>query len=125
MIPKDDFDIYPYLYLADTLISDTSSVVNEFLALGKHGVIYVLPQKNIKHSDGMSVLSIEPQEWLKDAFVHVAKPEDLEKGVALALNPTSEMQQKLQEYKNYFFTGLDGKSAERVKLQIDKLMKEN
>ena len=123
LIPKDDFDIYPYLFLADTLISDTSSVVNEFLALGKHGVIYVLPQKNIKHSDGMPILSVEPRDWLKDAFVHVDKPQGLLKAVDLALNPTVEMKAKLQEYKNYFFIGLDGKSGERVKAEIDKMMK--
>lgn len=123
LIPKDDFDIYPYLYLADTLISDTSSVINEFLALGKHGVIYVLPQKNIKHSDGMPVLSVEPDEWLKGAFVHIDKPQDLVEAVYTALNPTNSMKQKLLEYRDYFFTGLDGKSGERVKNEIDKLMK--
>jgi hypothetical protein len=123
LIPKDDVDIYPYLYLADTLISDTSSVVNEFLALGKHGVIYVLPQKNIVHSDGMPVLSVEPDEWLKGAFVHVDSPDNLMDAVSTALNPTNEMKQKLMEYRDYFFTGLDGKSGQRVKEQIDKLIK--
>jgi len=122
LIPKDDFDIYPYLYLADTLISDTSSVINEFLALGKFGIIYVLPEKNIKHSDGMEVLSIEPEDWLKGAFVHLNSPEELLESVDLALNPTEEMKLKLEKYRNYFFTGLDGNSAKRVKNKIDELV---
>jgi len=123
LIPREDYDIYPYLDLADTLISDTSSVVNEFLALGKFGVIYVLPYENLNHSDGMPVLSIDPELWLKDAYPHIHKPEELCPAVEKALNPTKEMVQKLTEYRNYFFTGLDGKSGQRVKAEIDKLMK--
>jgi len=124
LIPKNDYDIYPYLFLSDTIISDTSSVINEFLALGKIGIIYVLPEKNIKHSDGMEVLSIEPEEWLKDAFVHIDKPDKLQYAVDLALNPTQKMIENLNEYRNYFFTGLDGNASKRVKNKIDEILKE-
>jgi len=123
LIPKEDYDIYPYLYLADTMISDTSSVLNEFLALGKHGIIYVLPYEKLTHSDGMPILSINPEDWLKGAFPHIDKPDDLIFAVESALNPTIEMRQKLKEYRNYFFTGLDGKASQRVKAKIDELMK--
>jgi CDP-glycerol glycerophosphotransferase (TagB/SpsB family) len=122
LINKKDFDIYPYLYLADTLISDTSSVINEFLALEKHGIIYVLPESKLKHSDGMGSISINPEKWLKGAFPHMFKPEDLLPALQSALNPTTEMKWKLQEYRNYFFTGLDGKSSKRVKEKIDVIM---
>ena len=123
LIPKEDYDIYPYLNLADTIISDTSSVINEFLALGKFGIIYELPYKQLTHSDGMPILSIDPKEWLKGAYPHISSPEALTEAVALALNPTDEMKQKLDEYRNYFFTGLDGKSSQRVKAKIDELVK--
>jgi hypothetical protein len=123
LIAEEDFDIYPYLNLADTLISDTSSVINEFLALGKHGIIYVLPHEKLNHSDGMPVLSIDPAEWLKGAFPQMHKPDDLVPAVKNALNPTTEMKQKLEKYRNYYFTGLDGRSGERVKSEIDILMK--
>ncbi|PID26750.1 MAG: CDP-glycerol glycerophosphotransferase, partial [Candidatus Cloacimonadota bacterium] len=121
-IPENDVDIYPYLYLADTMISDTSSVINEFLALGKHGIIYVLPYEDLKHSDGMPVLSIDPKHWLEGAFPHMYEPKDLLPAVEKALNPTQDMKEKLEEYRNYFFTGLDGKAGKRVKSKIDKLM---
>lgn len=32
------------------------------------------------------------------------------------------MKTKLDEYRNYNFTGLDGKSSERVELKIDEIM---
>ena len=104
------------------MISDTSSVINEFLALGKHGIIYVLPHDKLNHSDGMPVLSIDPKEWLKGAFPQMHTPEDLLKAVESALNPSKEMKQKLDQYKDYFFKGLDGNSGERVKAEIDKIM---
>ncbi len=122
LIPEDDYDIFPYLYLADTLISDTSSVVNEFLALNKFGIIYNLDYSKLNHSDGMPTLSIPPKDWLAGAFPHIDSPDDLQAAVEQALNPSDEMKKKLEEYRNYFFTGLDGKAGERVKAEIDKLM---
>ena len=123
LIKENDFDIYPYLYLADTMISDTSSVVNEFLALGKFGIIYELPDTNPKHSDGMPILSISQKDWLAGAFPHINSSNQLLSAVKSALNPTNKMKEKLNEYRKYFFTGLDGNSAKRVKIEIDKLIK--
>lgn len=123
LVPEDEYDIYPCLYLADTLISDTSSVINEFLALGKHGIIYLLPNKSLKHSDGMPILSIDPAEWLKGAFPHISTPDRLEEAVEQALSPSETMKIKLEEYRNYFFTGLDGKASCRVKECIDSILK--
>ena len=125
LISNNEYDIYPYLHLADTVISDTSSVINEFLALNRIGIIYVLPDKKLKHSDGMPILSIEQEEWLKGAFVHIDTPDLVVEAVERALNPTARMKERLQYYRNYFFTGLDGKSAMRVKSEIDRLTVES
>lgn len=122
LVPKEEYDVYPYLDIADTLLSDTSSVVNEFLALGRHGIIYELPEQNLLHSDGMPVLSIEPSQWLKGAFPHIDHPEQLQKAVERALDPSGEMKHKLNEYRDYFFTGLDGGASKRVKNIIDPLL---
>ena len=110
--------------LADTIISDTSSVINEFLALGKFGIIYILPNSKLKHSDGMESVSIDPAKWLQGAFPHISQPEDLLSAVQTALHPTSKMKEKLKEYRKYFFTGLDGKSGARVKAKIDEILRE-
>jgi hypothetical protein len=122
LVPQSEYDIYPYLFLADTLVSDTSSVVNEFLALGRHGVIYLLPQGNPRHSDGMSVLSIDPEDWLKNAFPHISHSDQLKSAVETAVFPPDEMKLKLNEYRRYFFKGLDGKASVRVKEHIDLVL---
>ena len=54
--------------------------------------------------------------------VWLQSPDDLLPAVEQALNPTEEMKAKLNEYRNYFFTGLDGKSGGRVKTKIDEIM---
>lgn len=123
LIPKEEYDIYPYLVLADTMISDTSSVVNEFLALGKFGIIYVLPNEKLNHSDGMPKLSVDPAKWLEGAFPRMNEPEELHQVVEAALNPSDEMKKRLASYRDYFFTGLDGNASYRVKAEIDKLIK--
>ncbi len=123
LVPKEEFDVYPYLNLADTMISDTSSVVNEFLALGKHGIIYELPHSQLKHSDGMPVLSIDPVDWLIGAFPHISDPEQLRGALKQALSPTESMKNKLTEYRNYYFTGLNGKASQRVKECIDSILR--
>ncbi len=122
LVPRDDFDVYPYLFAADTLVSDTSSVVNEFLALGRHGVICLLPDGNPRHSDGMPVLSLDPAEWLQGAFPHIRAAHELQGAVKRALDPDREMMICLEEHRNRFFTGLDGRSSERVKEVIDSVL---
>jgi CDP-glycerol glycerophosphotransferase (TagB/SpsB family) len=123
LVPAEEYDVYPYLFLSDTLVSDTSSVINEFLALGKHGIIFELPSSNLKHSDGMPVLSIDQAEWLAGAFPHISNPDQLLEAAESALSPSAEMHRKLNEYKDYFFTGLDGHSSMRLKKKIDSIVK--
>ncbi len=83
-----------------------------------------MPYEQLNHSDGMPVLSIDPEEWLKGAFPHMHKPEDLLPAVEEALNPTDDMKTKLSEYRTYFFSGLDGKAGIRVKSEIERLLEE-
>jgi len=123
LINEQNHDIQPYLFIADTLISDTSSVINEFLALGRFGIIYELPHYKEKHSDGMNVLSIDPAQWLKGAFPHINSPESIEAAVQKALHPNDDMIGKHKYYRDYFFTGLDGKSSWRISSSIKKLVK--
>lgn len=124
LISQEIFDIYPFLLISDTLISDTSSVINEYLALGKFGIIYELPHYKKKHSDGMDILAIDPKQWFINAFPHISDPAELKDAVEAALNPSATMLEKHHQYRKYFFTGLDGKASQRVKKIIDSIFKD-
>lgn len=118
LITKEDYDIHPYMYVSDTVISDTSSALAICLALGRVGIIVDFPYPRMKHSDGMPVCAEEPGEYLKGIFIHMQSTGQLMEVVDKALYPAEEHVERLQSYREYYFTGLDGKAGERVRDRI-------
>jgi CDP-glycerol glycerophosphotransferase (TagB/SpsB family) len=68
LIPVDDYNILPYLYAADTLISEASSTMFDFVALDKIGIIFVLPSASLQHHAGAALLDADPQHFLEGTF---------------------------------------------------------
>ena len=122
LVSKDIHDIMPYLYAADTMISEASSVINEFLALERCGIIYDLKDEKLKHSDGEPLLVEKTTEWLKGSFVHISAPGELEPAVEKALNPSKERRKNIKRDKEYIYSCTDGTSSVRVKQVIEELL---
>jgi hypothetical protein len=122
LLPMTEYNIVPYMAAVDTLISEASSTVFDFLALGKTGIVYDLPCDDLKHSDGQPILEEDNREFLKDAFVHVQSPGDLGQGIKRALDPTPAMQAAADRERDYRFYGLDGAAGRRVKEKIEELI---
>lgn len=122
LIPKADFDIHPYMFASDTVISDTSSALAICLALGKVGMIADFPYPRMKHSDGTPVVSDEPGDYLKNVFIHFNQTSLLMDAVEKALYPSAAHRQTLMDYRAYYFTGLDGKAGERARECICKAL---
>jgi len=122
LIPPEDYNIVPYMAAADTLISEASSTVFDFLALGKTGVIYDLPCDTLKHSDGQPILEEDNREFLHDAFVHVAAPGDLGAGIDRAVEPTPDMIAAADRERAHRFYKLDGEASQRTKSVVEKLL---
>lgn len=121
LVGKDDHNILPYMFIADTMISDGSSVINEFLALNRCGIIVDLPEQT--HKDGVSLLENNSKEWLRDSFIHIdPQSENIFEAVEKALCPDSRRLENIYRDKNYIFSYTDGKSAERVKRITEKLL---
>ena len=120
LVGQEEHNILPYMFVSDTMISDGSSVINEFLSLGRCGIIFDLPEET--HRDGTPLLENKSSEWLKDSFVHINKNDDLFDAVEAAINPDEERKQYLLNDKQYIFSYTDGKSAYRVKEIIKKRM---
>ena len=118
LVPKADFDFHPYMFAADTVISDTSSALAICLALGKVGIVADFPYPRMKHSDGMPIVSEEPHEYLRDVFVHFDRVEGLMDAVEEAVNPSAERMARLQAHRKHYFTGLDGRAGERARDRI-------
>jgi CDP-glycerol glycerophosphotransferase (TagB/SpsB family) len=122
LLPMEEYNIVPYMAAADTLISEASSTVFDFLALGKTGIIYDLPSDTLKHSDGQPLLEVDNRQFLKDAFIHVDRPEHLRNAIHAALNPTPAMRDAADRERDYLFYKLDGHASERVKSTIETLI---
>ena len=124
IIPKDDYNILPLLYITDTLVSAASGAITEFLGTGKTGVIYNLDHDSLKHSDGEALLGFDNREYLKDSFVHINTPDELQAGIELALKPTVEMKKAQKTDRDKIFFKLDGKASMRVKQKVEQLISE-
>lgn len=124
LIPKEDYNIIPLMSVADTLVSEASSTVFDFLATGKTGVIYDLPYEELTYSDGGKILNIDNRKFLQDSFVHVNTPEQLAAGIKQALNPTDVMRENARKEREYYFYGLDGNASERTRDLILQLYEE-
>ena len=124
LVPVHHYNILPLMAAADTLLSEASSTVFDFLALKKLGIIYDLDHDRMRHSDGEHVLSIDNREFLKGAFAHINRPEMIGDAVKQALNPTAEMVEKADRYRDYYFYRLDGRASLRLKETVESLLAE-
>ncbi len=122
IIPKDDYNILPLYFVADTLISEASGAITEFLGTGKTGIIYNLDNNKIKHSDGENLLNFDNSKFLKDSFVHINNKQELKEAIRKALNPSDEMKKSQKIDKDKIFYKLDGKASSRIKKEIESLL---
>lgn len=122
LVPKENHNMMPYLYAADTMISDGSSVINEFLALGRCGVIFDLDYSSMRHSDGQPILENDTKHWLSESFVHIDHEDQLQEAVQQALTPSDARAEKLIRDRDYVFSYVDGHSGERVKDKIKEIL---
>ncbi len=124
IIPYEYYSIIPYLFIADTLVSEASGAITEFLATGKIGVIFEMDNDQLRHTDGQRLLVEKRQKFLKDSFVHVGSPDELNAGIAKALNPSQKMINTAKKDRDKYFYKLDGKASLRAKTMIEKLYDE-
>ncbi len=122
LVSKNDHDIMPYLFSADTMISEASSVINEFLALSRCGIIFDLNDDALKHSDGEPLLEEKTTQWLKDSFVHLNDANDLPKAVHEAVYPSQKRLAFLERDRNYIYSSVDGTSSAKVKKVLEALL---
>jgi CDP-glycerol glycerophosphotransferase (TagB/SpsB family) len=122
LVPQSAHNIMPFIFIADTMISDGSSVINEFLALERCGIIYNLIDDRLKHHDGQPLLEDKSSEWLKESFIHIQSPDQVGKAIEEAIFPSHERKKNIRKDKEYIFSYTDGKSALRVKEKVIELI---
>jgi len=114
LIPPDEHNIIPFIFVAETMLSEASSTIFEFLALGKIGIIFDLPCDELSHHDGMPILDEDNRRFLGNAFVHIDDPGSIRYAVQKALRPDPGMRAAAEEIRNSLFYKLDGRASERI-----------
>ena len=105
------------------MISEASSTIFEFLALGKVGIIFDLDCDRLRHHDGMPLLDEDNRRFLEGAFVHIRSAEEIRGAIEKALNPDQAMLEKVEASRQRLFYGLDGRASERIVDKIEELLK--
>jgi CDP-glycerol glycerophosphotransferase (TagB/SpsB family) len=91
----DSAAVAPLLQTADVILSDTSSIITEFLLLEKPAVTFN---------------NSEPE----DVLIDITEPSKLEAALELALSDDNERVRLIKEYNTKMHPYQDGKSGERV-----------
>lgn len=95
--------LLPLLQQADVMVSDTSSIITEFMMLNKPVV---------------TLNNVAPEPSL----INITQSSQLEKAIEDALTPSSKRQQAIKEHVLNLHPYNDGKSAERVLAAADNLI---
>jgi hypothetical protein len=114
LIPPEEHSILPFIFVADTMISEASSTIFEFLALGKVGIIFDLDCNRLRHHDGMPLLDEDNRRFLEGAFVHIKSPEEIRGAIRDAINPDRDMRYNVTKFRRELFYRLDGRASERI-----------
>jgi hypothetical protein len=122
--PVYDYDITPYLYVSDLLISDISSVVNEFTLLNRPMVLIDVPRlishhKTIELKRGVEVSDLE--EWGRHGGHLIKDMQTLAHAVNNGLEHPEEKNEIRQEFARKFFFP-PGEATEKAMGKIYELL---
>ncbi len=102
----DSFDITPFLHLADVLISDTSSVIYEFLVLDK------------------PIITFKTQGRF-DKGIDISHPDELRKAIDRSLQNPEEFRENRMKHIQEINPYLDGRISENIIKKLIKLKEQN
>lgn len=121
LIPRDSYNIIPLYTVADTLISEASGAISEFLITDKVGIIYDLNDNNLKHTDDEPLL-LHDEKFLNNSFIHIDSPTQLKDAIHSAVNPTQDRIDNVKYDKGKYFDKNDGNASSRIKMIIDDIL---
>jgi len=102
----DDYDITPYLHLADVLITDTSSVAYEFMILDKPVITYRTQSR-------------------KNKGIDISRPSELRKAIDISLSDPQEFHQNRINHIKEINPRIDGKICENLISTLEKILNNN
>ncbi len=123
--PIFDYDVVPYLFISGLLISDISSVVNEFTLLDRPMVLIDVPRlisnyQRIEQKRGLETCDLA--DWGQSAGELVKDMQDLPAIITDCLEHPEKKQEIRQEFAEKFFFN-PGHATDRAVAKIYELLK--
>ncbi len=120
----DDYDVVPYLFVSDLLVSDISSVVNEFCLLDRPIVLYDVPRliqfhKRKELARGLTTSDLE--DWGREVGTIVNDMEGLRKALEHGIENPQEKSELRRAFVQKFFYK-PGTATERAVEKIYQLL---
>jgi hypothetical protein len=122
--PVFDYDVVPYLYVSDLLISDISSVVNEYSLLDRPMVLIHVPRLMSHHAKierKRGVAQSDLEQWGQSAGLVVNDMAALQKTVERGLSRPEEKSDIRKEFAQRFFFN-PGSAAPKAVAKIYSLL---
>jgi len=120
----EDYDIIPYLFISDLLVSDISSVINEFCLLDRPIVLYDVPrliQFHKRKELNRGLESSDLEDWGRDAGVIVNDMDNLRKAIEHGLEHPQEKSEIRKAFSQKFFYK-PGTATDRAVKKIYQLL---
>lgn len=125
VLSPERYNIVPYLYCSDILVTEASSTIFEMMALDKPVIMctfYSLKWNHrlFKNRLYNRRLNKEMSEGMTDFCILLDEPNDLQKTVQLSLGGYDPHPKKREFYKKDMLFDLDGRASVRVRDQLLK-----
>ena len=102
----EDYNIIPYLFISDLLVSDISSVINEFCLVDRPIVLYDVPRLIRFHKKkelGRGLKTSDLEDWGRDTGVIVNDMDSLRKAIQHGLEHPDEKSEIRRSFAQRFF----------------------
>lgn len=99
----EDFSILPLLKCANVMVSDTSSVIGEFMLLGKPVVTYRNSAPDL-------------------ALLNITDPRQLAESIEVALSESDTLEEEIKNYNSQLHPYSDGLSSARILDAVDEML---
>jgi hypothetical protein len=128
IIEPKHYNIIDLYRAADVLLTEASSTIYEFMALGKQVIVcdfykkkwghHILPNRIFRHR-----LDQEMYSNMTDFCFHIQKPQDLPQALAGCFNESDPFVEIRKNYISEMLYQLDGQASQRICTAIPNLLK--
>jgi len=108
----DEFDITPFLMIADVFVGDYNSLIGEYCALDKPIITFKVPESNRSIP--------EVHQLIRSISIQITSFQEIQDAIKRCLENPKEKSEERKKVNDILFYKLDGKAGKRAADEINK-----